>query len=40
MPYFIPVDAHDYRLQLLDNVSVLSGNHLFKFGAEWNRTGV
>jgi hypothetical protein len=40
MPFFIPVDAHDYRLQLLDNVSVLSGNHLFKFGAEWNRTGV
>ena len=40
MPFFIPVDAHDYRLQLLDNVSVLSGNHLFKFGGEWNRTGV
>jgi hypothetical protein len=40
MPFFIPVDAHDYRLQLLDNVSVVSGNHLFKFGGEWNRTGV
>ncbi len=40
MPYFIPVDAYDYRLQLLDNVSVVSGSHLFKFGAEWNRTGV
>jgi hypothetical protein len=40
MPFFIPVDAHDYRLQLLDNVSVLRGNHLFKFGGEWNRTGV
>jgi hypothetical protein len=34
------VDAHDYRFQVLDNVSVVSGNHLFKFGAEWNRTGV
>jgi hypothetical protein len=40
MPFFIPVDAHDYRLQLLDNVSLLKGNHLFKAGAEWNRTGV
>jgi hypothetical protein len=40
MPYFIPVDAHDYRLQLLDNISILSGSHLFKIGAEWNRTGV
>ena len=40
MPYFIPVDAHDYRLQLLNNVSVVSGSHLFKLGAEWNRTGV
>ncbi len=40
LPYFLPVDAHDYRLQLLDNVSILRGNHLFKIGAEWNRTGV
>jgi hypothetical protein len=40
MPFFIPVDAHDYRLQLLDNVSLVSGNHLFKLGGEWNRTGV
>ena len=40
MPYFIPVDAHDYRFQVLDNVSVVSGSHLFKVGAEWNRTGV
>jgi hypothetical protein len=40
MPFFIPVDAHDYRLQLLDNVSIVSGNHLFKLGGEWNRTGV
>jgi hypothetical protein len=40
MPFFIPVDAHDYRVQLLDNVSIVSGSHLFKFGGEWNRTGV
>jgi hypothetical protein len=40
MPYFIPVDAHDYRFQVLDNISLVSGNHLFKFGGEWNRTGV
>jgi hypothetical protein len=40
MPFFIPVDAHDYRLQFLDNLSILRGNHLFKVGAEWNRTGV
>jgi hypothetical protein len=40
MPFFIPVDAHDYRFQVLDNVSLVSGNHLFKLGAEWNRTGV
>jgi hypothetical protein len=40
MPFFIPVDAHDYRFQVLDNVSLVSGSHLFKVGAEWNRTGV
>jgi hypothetical protein len=40
MPFFLPVDAHDYRLQFLDNVSLLRGSHLFKLGAEWNRTGV
>ena len=40
MPFFLPVDAHDYRLQFLDNLSILKGNHLFKVGAEWNRTGV
>ncbi|MGZ8398187.1 MAG: outer membrane beta-barrel protein, partial [Gemmatimonadales bacterium] len=40
MPFFIPVDAHDYRLQVLDNVSIVSGSHLFKIGGEWNRTGV
>ena len=40
MPFFIPVDAYDYRFQVLDNISIVRGNHLFKLGAEWNRTGV
>jgi hypothetical protein len=41
MPYFIPLHtAYDYRFQVLDNVSLLRGSHLFKLGAEWNRTGV
>ena len=41
MPFFIPVDpAYDFRLQLLDNVSIVAGHHLFKVGGEFNRTGV
>jgi hypothetical protein len=40
-PFFIPLHtAYDYRFQVLDNVSLVKGNHLFKVGAEWNRTGV
>jgi hypothetical protein len=38
MPFFIPVADHDVRFQVLDNVSLVRGNHLFKLGAEWNRT--
>ena len=39
MPFFLPIsDDHDTRVQLLDNVSFARGNHLFKFGGEWNRT--
>jgi outer membrane receptor for ferrienterochelin and colicin len=38
MPFFIPVADHDVRFQVLDNISVLKGDHLFKLGAEWNRT--
>ncbi len=38
MPFFIPVQDHDVRFQVLDNVSLVKGNHLFKFGGEWNRT--
>jgi hypothetical protein len=41
LPFFIPLQtAYDYRFQVLDNVSLVKGNHLFKLGAEWNRTGV
>ncbi|MEN8376838.1 MAG: carboxypeptidase regulatory-like domain-containing protein [Gemmatimonadota bacterium] len=40
MPFFIPVDAFDDRVQLLDNISFVSGEHLFKVGGEWNRTRV
>jgi Carboxypeptidase regulatory-like domain len=41
MPFFIPLHtAYDFRFQVLDNISLLKGNHLFKFGGEWNRTGV
>ncbi len=37
MPYFIPIEYYDTRLQVLDNVSVTRGNHLIKAGVEWNR---
>jgi carboxypeptidase family protein len=41
MPFFIPLHtAYDYRFQVLDNISLVKGDHLFKLGAEWNRTGV
>ena len=35
-PFFIPVDYYDTRIQLLDNVSAVRGNHLVKAGAEVN----
>src|SRR4029077_18711883 len=38
MPFFIPVKSYDTRVQILDNVSWVKGNHLFKTGFEWNRT--
>jgi hypothetical protein len=39
LPFFLPIsDDHDIRYQLLDNVSIARGNHLIKFGGEWNRT--
>jgi len=38
MPFFIPVDYNDTRIQLTDNVTILKGDHLIKIGGEWNRT--
>ncbi len=38
MPFFLPIKDHDTRLQVLDNVSLTRGDHLIKFGAEFNRT--
>ena len=41
LPFFLPVDpGYDRRVQLVDNVSYLSGAHLFKAGVEYNRTSV
>ena len=37
MPFFIPVEYYDTRIQALDNISVTKGNHLIKAGVEWNR---
>jgi hypothetical protein len=37
MPFFIPVEYYDTRIQVLDNLTLARGNHLFKVGAEWNR---
>ena len=41
LPFFLPIDTgYDGRLQLVDNVSYLSGAHLFKAGVEYNRTSM
>ena len=37
MPFFIPVDYYDTRIQMLDNISLARGDHLIKTGIEWNR---
>ncbi|MDE3259995.1 MAG: carboxypeptidase regulatory-like domain-containing protein [Gemmatimonadota bacterium] len=37
MPFFIPVEYYDSRVQLLNNISFARGGHLFKAGVEWNR---
>ncbi len=36
MPFFIPVEYDDDRVQLVDNFSYLMGNHSLKAGIEWN----
>jgi hypothetical protein len=37
MPFFIPVKYYDTRVQILDNISLVKGNHFFKAGVEYNR---
>ncbi|HSB62517.1 MAG TPA: carboxypeptidase regulatory-like domain-containing protein [Thermoanaerobaculia bacterium] len=37
-PFFLPIEYHDTRLQLNENVTLLSGNHTIKAGVEYNRT--
>ena len=37
MPFFIPVEYYDTRIQLLNNISISKGDHLIKAGIEWNR---
>ncbi len=36
MPFFIPVEYDDDRLQFNENLSLLKGDHSFKFGVEHN----
>jgi hypothetical protein len=36
MPFFLPIDYYDTRVQLLDNVSMAKGDHFFKVGGEFN----
>jgi hypothetical protein len=38
MPFFLPIKDHDTRIQVVDNVTLARGAHLFKVGGEWNRT--
>ena len=37
MPFFLPIDYYDTRVQVLDNVSLAKGSHFFKAGGEYNR---
>jgi len=37
MPFFIPVEYYDTRVQILDNISLVRGKHLFKMGVEYNQ---
>ena len=40
MPFFIPVDYDDTRIQVNDNISLVRGRHLIKAGVEYNRTNI
>jgi hypothetical protein len=37
MPFFLPVDYYDTRIQFTDNVSIAKGDHFIKIGGEFNR---
>jgi hypothetical protein len=37
MPFFLPITYNDTRTQLLDNLSIVAGDHAIKLGVEWNR---
>ena len=37
MPFFIPVEYYDTRVQFNNNISILRGAHSFKAGIEYNR---
>jgi len=37
MPFFLPIDYYDTRVQLLDNISFARGDHFFKAGFEYNK---
>jgi hypothetical protein len=37
MPFFLPIDYYDTRVQLLDNVSIARGDHFIKLGFEYNK---
>ncbi len=38
MPFFIPIEYYDTRVQINDNLSIIKGDHSIKVGAEYNRT--
>ncbi len=39
MPFFLPVEYDDDRIQFNDNISILKGNHSLKVGVEYNEVG-
>ena len=39
MPFFIPVEYDDDRIQFNNNLSILKGNHSIKAGVEYNEVG-
>jgi outer membrane receptor protein involved in Fe transport len=39
MPFFLPVEYDDDRIQFNDNVSILMGDHSIKAGVEYNEVG-